>query len=60
MRVRSSKMKMGRIAIIVKEHRGYTEENNMFVALKNLADLNKALKTEEKVALNFFLKTITH
>ena len=49
LRVRTEKMKMSRIAIIVKEHAGYEEGNNMFVALKNLADLNESLKDIRKV-----------
>ena len=49
LRVRPDKMKMGRIAIILKEHAGYTEGSNMFVALKNLAELNEALKDDHKV-----------
>lgn len=36
LRVRTEKMRMGRIAIILKENAGYEEGNNMFVALKIL------------------------
>ena len=49
LRVRANEMKLGRIAIIVKEHAGYEEGNNMFVALKSLAELTEALKTDRKV-----------
>ena len=42
--VRSAKMMIGRIVIIVKEHAGYEESSSMYVALKSLAALNKALK----------------
>lgn len=47
--VRSAKMMIGRIVIIVKEHAGYEESSSMYVALKNLAALNKALKDNRKV-----------
>ena len=49
LRVRTEKMRMGRIAIILKENAGYEEGNNMFVALKNLAELNESLKDIRKV-----------
>jgi hypothetical protein len=52
LRVRADKMKMGRIAIIVKEHAGYEEGNNMFMALKALAELTEALKSDRKVLNN--------
>ena len=52
LRVRTDKMKMGRIAIIVKEHAGYEEGNNMFMALKALAELTEALKSDRKVLNN--------
>ena len=42
-------MKLGRVAIIVKEHQGYEEGNNMFIALKKLATLTEALKSDRKV-----------
>ena len=45
-------MKMERIAIIVKEHAGYEEGNNMFMALKALAELTEALKSDRKVLNN--------
>ena len=49
MSVRATKMKLGRIAIIVKEHAGFEESENMYRALKDLAELTKALKTNRKV-----------
>ena len=49
LRVRATKMKLGRVAIIVKEQQGYEEGDNMFIALKNLATLTEALKSDRKV-----------
>ena len=58
MSARNTKMMIGRLAIIVKEHAGYKESSKMFVALKDLASLNEALKDPRKVIRNVKIKVM--
>ena len=59
MKMRSDKIKTGRVACLVKMFPGHKENSNMRLELKSLAALNEAMQDEKKVwlILIYFLLT---